>query len=46
VEIDTWDTENIQDVVDNSELKFFNPLDIEALWIPYWKAIISSAAQQ
>lgn len=46
VEIDTWDTENIQDVVDNSELKFFNPLDIESLWIPYWKAIISSAGQQ
>jgi hypothetical protein len=46
VEVDNWDKENLQAVVENSELKSFNPLDIDALWMPFWKAIIGSEAQQ
>ena len=46
VEIDNWNKENLQDVVENSKIGSFNPIDIEALWIPFWKAIISSEAQQ
>jgi hypothetical protein len=46
VEIDNWNKENLQDVVENSKIGSFNPIDIEALWIPFWKAIISFEAQQ
>ena len=46
VEIDNWDKENLQGVVENSKLGSFNPIDIDALWMPFWKAIISSESQK
>ena len=42
VEIDNWNKENLQGVVENSKIGSFNPIDIDALWIPFWEEIIKA----
>ena len=42
VEIDKWDEENLYDVIENSKIKSFNPVDVDALWIPFWKEKIKA----
>ena len=38
--IENWDTRQIQDVVNSSEITAFDPAKLKALWMPYWEQLI------
>jgi hypothetical protein len=40
VEIESWTTKELKNVLESHNFHDFNPKDIEALWSPYWKNLL------
>lgn len=43
--VPSWDFSEVQNIVLNSNLKKFNPRDVEPLWLEYWDKVIRSNSQ-
>jgi hypothetical protein len=39
--IENWDTRQIREVVDSSNIAAFDPAKLAALWMPYWEQLIN-----